>query len=110
MTTAVPSSPTERPSHSMATPDRGESGAGSVSSPDVKRWWAAYAVLPSGLARDVTFAVSGGRFVAVTPDTVAGNATTLPGVVLPGLANAHSPTFHPALRGPPPDAPATSRT
>jgi formiminoglutamate deiminase len=64
-----------------------------------RRWWAPYALLPSGIARDVTFEVAGGRFVAVTQNTVAGNATVLPGVVLPGLANAHSHAFHRALRG-----------
>ena len=62
------------------------------------RWWAAYALLPSGLARDVTFEVSGGRFTAVSTGTLPGDAV-LPGVVLPGLANAHSHAFHRALRG-----------
>jgi formiminoglutamate deiminase len=64
-----------------------------------QRWWAAYALLPSGLGRDVTFEVSGGRFTAVTPDTVPGDAEVLRGVVLPGFANAHSHAFHRALRG-----------
>ena len=64
-----------------------------------RRWWAAYALLPSGVARDVTFEVAGGHLVAVTPKTVAGDAMVLPGVVLPGLANAHSHAFHRALRG-----------
>jgi len=64
-----------------------------------RRWWAAYALLPSGLGRDVTFEVGGGRFTSVTPGTVPGDARVLPGVVLPGLANAHSHAFHRALRG-----------
>jgi formiminoglutamate deiminase len=64
-----------------------------------RRWWAAYALLPSGVARDVTFEVTGGRFTAVTADTAAGAAELLPGVVLPGFANAHSHAFHRALRG-----------
>ena len=64
-----------------------------------QRWWAAYALLPSGLGRDVTFEVSAGRFTAVTPGTVRGDAVVLPGVVLPGFANAHSHAFHRALRG-----------
>ena len=64
-----------------------------------RRWWAAYALLPSGVARDVTFEVTGGRFAAVTPDTVARDAQVLPGVILPGFANAHSHAFHRALRG-----------
>jgi len=65
----------------------------------MRRWWAAYALLPSGLARDVTFEVSGGRFTAVTAGTAASDAEGLPGVVLPGFANAHSHAFHRALRG-----------
>lgn len=64
-----------------------------------QRWWAAYALLPSGLARDVAFEVAGGRFTAVSADTPPGDAQVLPGVVLPGLANAHSHAFHRALRG-----------
>jgi formiminoglutamate deiminase len=64
-----------------------------------RRWWAAYALLPSGLAQDVTFEAAGGRFAAVTQDTVAGDAQVLPGVALPGFANAHSHAFHRALRG-----------
>jgi len=47
----------------------------------------------------VTFEVTSGRFTAITPDTVADDAKVLPGVVLPGLANAHSHAFHRALRG-----------
>lgn len=64
-----------------------------------QRWWAAYALLPSGVARGVTFEVAAGRFAALTPDTLAGDAQVLPGVVLPGFANAHSHAFHRALRG-----------
>jgi formiminoglutamate deiminase len=64
-----------------------------------ERWWAAYALLPAGVARGVTLEVTAGRFTAITGDTVAGTAHALPGVVLPGLANAHSHAFHRALRG-----------
>jgi formiminoglutamate deiminase len=64
-----------------------------------QRWHAAHALLPSGPARDVTFEVTGGRFTAVMADTEPGDARRLPGVVLPGLANAHSHAFHRALRG-----------
>jgi len=59
------------------------------------------------LARDVTFEVARGRFVAVTPHTTAGDSSVLPGVVLPGLANAHSHAFHRALRGRTHDGPGT---
>lgn len=64
-----------------------------------QRWWAAYALLSTGIARDVTFEVSEGRFTAVTPDTASDGSQVLPGVVLPGFANAHSHAFHRALRG-----------
>lgn len=64
-----------------------------------RRWHAAYAILPGGLARDVTFEAADGRFTAVTPDTSPSGSELLPGVVLPGLANAHSHAFHRALRG-----------
>lgn len=64
-----------------------------------QRWWAAYALLPSGLARDVAFEVAGGRFTVVSVDTRPGDSQVLPGVVLPGFANAHSHAFHRALRG-----------
>ena len=64
-----------------------------------QRWWAAYALLSTGIARDVTFEVTAGRFTAVTPDTASDGSQVLPGVVLPGFANAHSHAFHRALRG-----------
>ncbi len=69
-----------------------------------RRWHAAYAHLPSGLARDVLLEAEAGRFTAVTPGVPAEGAVQrgadrLPGVVLPGLANAHSHAFHRALRG-----------
>jgi formiminoglutamate deiminase len=64
-----------------------------------QRWWAAYALLPAGLGRDVTFEITAGRLASVTQDTLPGDARVLPGVVLPGLANSHSHAFHRALRG-----------
>jgi formiminoglutamate deiminase len=65
----------------------------------VTAYFAEAALLPAGPARDVRFEVEDGRFAAVTPNTDAGGATRLPGVVLPGLANCHSHAFHRALRG-----------
>ena len=63
-------------------------------------YFARHALLPAGPARDVTFEVAGGRFVAVTAGSRPGpGASVLPGVVLPGLANCHSHAFHRALRG-----------
>ena len=63
---------------------------------------AAYAHLPGGIARAVRLTVDDatGRFTAVEAgeDAQPGDHR-LPGVVLPGLANAHSHAFHRALRG-----------
>jgi formiminoglutamate deiminase len=62
--------------------------------------FASHALLPSGPARDVLIEIAGGRFASVTPGAAApAGATRLSGVVLPGLANAHSHAFHRALRG-----------
>jgi formiminoglutamate deiminase len=63
------------------------------------KYFASYARLPSGIARDVVLDVVDGRFVAVTPDSRVTDAVRLPGIVLPGFANAHSHAFHRALRG-----------
>lgn len=63
------------------------------------RWFAEHALLPGGLAHNVRLAVEGVQFAAVTRDSEPGGATRLPGVVLPGFANAHSHAFHRALRG-----------
>ncbi|HZI44341.1 MAG TPA: amidohydrolase family protein, partial [Ilumatobacter sp.] len=50
-------------------------------------------------ARDVLVETDDGLIVSVTPDAPAPRATTrLAGIVLPGLANAHSHAFHRALR------------
>jgi len=68
------------------------------------RFWAPHALLPGGPATDVTFAIApdsagDARFTTVTPGTAPGDATRLPGVVLPGFADVHSHAFHRALRG-----------
>ncbi|HEX2902386.1 MAG TPA: formimidoylglutamate deiminase [Jatrophihabitans sp.] len=63
------------------------------------RYFAEHALLPDGPARDVLFEVSDGRFTAIYAGRPAGDAQRLPGVVLPGLANAHSHVFHRAIRG-----------
>jgi formiminoglutamate deiminase len=73
-------------------------------------WHASHAWLPDGLAADVTFVTEAGRFIAVraggghhrisaTAPGSGADVVELPGVVLPGLANAHSHAFHRALRG-----------
>jgi formiminoglutamate deiminase len=63
------------------------------------RWFADYAWLPSGLARDVRLDVADGRFTEVRAGVDAAGAQRLPGLVLPGFANCHSHAFHRALRG-----------
>jgi formiminoglutamate deiminase len=65
----------------------------------VTAWFADYALLPGGLARDVRVEIEDGRFTSITPNSTADGAPRLPGVVLPGFANCHSHAFHRALRG-----------
>ncbi|MBW6432327.1 formimidoylglutamate deiminase [Actinoplanes hulinensis] len=59
---------------------------------------ARYAWLGDRVAEDVRIEVAEGRFTAVTPGAPA-VGERLPGLVLPGLANAHSHAFHRVLRG-----------
>jgi formiminoglutamate deiminase len=65
-----------------------------------RRWLAALAWLPGqGVQRDVLIEADGDRFTSVTPAAEAPPGTTrLPGLTLPGFANAHSHAFHRALR------------
>ncbi|MGC4805181.1 formimidoylglutamate deiminase [Micromonospora sp. DT233] len=70
------------------------------------RWLAEYAWLPGHAepTADVLIEAADGRLTAVTPLAAAGREPTgdvvrLPGLTLPGLANAHSHAFHRALRG-----------
>jgi formiminoglutamate deiminase len=62
------------------------------------RWRAEYAWIDGRIEPDVLIEVAGGRFTRIGSGTAA-DAIRLPGVVLPGLANAHSHAFHRALRG-----------
>jgi formiminoglutamate deiminase len=62
-------------------------------------WFAEVAMLGSGPVHDVRFTVIDGRFTAVELGSSASGARRLPGIVLPGFANAHSHAFHRALRG-----------
>jgi formiminoglutamate deiminase len=68
----------------------------------VRTWLAELAWLPAlGLRTDVLIEAAGDRLTAVTPDTrqAPPTAIVLPGLTMPGLANAHSHAFHRALRG-----------
>ena len=62
-------------------------------------WFAEHALLPNGPARNCRITVDGGRFASVEVNSTPEDAQRLPGVVLPGFANAHSHAFHRALRG-----------
>lgn len=56
--------------------------------------------LPGGIARDVRIEIDAGRIAeVVTGEGPRAGDERLPGLVLPGLANAHSHAFHRALRG-----------
>jgi formiminoglutamate deiminase len=78
-------------------------GAGGPAATDERRrLHAEYAWLPGRPApdRDVLIEVHDGRFTEVVPRVPApADATRLPGLTLPGLANAHSHAFHRVLRG-----------
>ncbi|MFU8852569.1 formimidoylglutamate deiminase [Micromonospora sp. SL1-18] len=75
------------------------------------RWLAEYAWLPDHAkpTADVLIEAENGRITAITPLVGGGapaagvevlrDAVRLPGLTLPGLANAHSHAFHRALRG-----------
>src|SRR6266542_4374697 len=63
-------------------------------------WHAELALLPSGVAARVLIEADGELISAVTPDTEPPHrASRLPGLTVPGLANAHSHAFQRALRG-----------
>ncbi|MEV0647608.1 formimidoylglutamate deiminase [Phytomonospora sp. NPDC050363] len=52
-----------------------------------------------GFAERVLISVADGRITAVATGAEPGAAIRLPGLVIPGLVNAHSHAFHRALRG-----------
>jgi formiminoglutamate deiminase len=65
------------------------------------RWHAEYAWLGDRFVPDVVIEADNSVFTAVTPSAGGppAGAIRLPGLTLPGLANAHSHAFHRALRG-----------
>lgn len=63
-------------------------------------YWCEHAQLPDKVYRGVRLVVGDGRLTEVTTDTKPRDGDVrLRGVVLPGLANAHSHAFHRMLRG-----------
>jgi formiminoglutamate deiminase len=72
--------------------------------PPERAWLAELAWLPgTGITSDVLIEAEGDRFTAVTSGvhdaSLYSGVIRLPGLTLPGLANAHSHAFHRALRG-----------
>jgi formiminoglutamate deiminase len=91
------------PGGTAAGGDR-DGGLARTAGDTVRRWHADLAWLPAGGVRPgVLIEAAGERFVSVRPDVSAGDVPAgtvrLPGLTLPGLANAHSHAFHRALRG-----------
>ena len=63
-------------------------------------FFASHALLPTGWARDVRFETDArGYLVSVAAGKSAEGASTLPGPVLPGLADLHSHAFQRAMAG-----------
>ncbi len=65
----------------------------------LERAWVEGADGASGFADDVLVEVEHGRFTRVEPGCVVAVADRVPGLTVPGFANAHSHVFHRALRG-----------
>jgi len=96
--TPRPASPGGRPPE---TPRPASPGGRPPGTPPRRSWLAALAWLPGqGVRRDVLIEADAERFTAVTASAteVPDGTTPLPGLTLPGLANAHSHAFHRALR------------
>ncbi len=63
-------------------------------------YWCEQAWLPPGqVSAGVRVDVHSGQIIGVTPSADPNGCVRLAGLVLPGLANAHSHAFHRALRG-----------
>ncbi|OQO95046.1 formimidoylglutamate deiminase [Saccharomonospora piscinae] len=63
------------------------------------RYWCERAWLPDGVTDGVLVTVEAGTITEVRRAPAEHGAIRLPGVVLPGFADAHSHAFHRALRG-----------
>ncbi len=101
-----PPVPTASPAGPPGAPGPGRSGPGAPADEErrTRYWHAELAWLPEvGVRRDVLIEAAGERFTAITPEvphqSAPAGTTTLAGLTLPGLANAHSHAFHRALRG-----------
>ncbi|HEV3173932.1 MAG TPA: formimidoylglutamate deiminase [Actinocrinis sp.] len=82
--------------HGSAATGGGSRGGGA----DKQQWYAEAAYVGGMVETNVLIETAGDRITAVTPATTPPpDAVRLPGLTLPGLANAHSHAFHRALRG-----------
>ena len=70
-------------------------------------YWCEHAWLDGGAVAGVRVSVDDGRITSVQVSDPAPDDERLPGLVLPGFANAHSHAFHRALRGRTHDAEGT---
>lgn len=71
-----------------------------MQNPQTSRWFAPWALLPEGWRRDVLIeGDSAGTLTRVAPESAPGDATPLPGAVVPGVPNVHSHAFQFALAG-----------
>jgi formiminoglutamate deiminase len=57
------------------------------------------ALLPTGWARDVRITIADGSITAVHTGTPPDNATSFPGIALPGMPNLHSHAFQRGMAG-----------
>ena len=102
---AATTGPAGSPGLAASADPAGSAGRTAATRPagPVRRWRAELAWLPGqGILPDVLIEAAGDRFAAITPRAAPGHApgaTRLPGLTLPGLANAHSHAFHRGLRG-----------
>jgi formiminoglutamate deiminase len=63
-------------------------------------WWCEHAWLGDTVRSGVLITADAGRITSIEPDApAAGSPNRLSGLVIPGMANAHSHAFHRALRG-----------
>src|SRR6201999_4057228 len=77
----------------------GRLGVTVTGGPEQTSFWCEHAWLDGGVADSVLVEVSAGRITVIETDArPASTSRLLRGLVIPGMANAHSHAFHRALR------------